>query len=133
MQAYQPDDCIKLRNIYNRYTGFLLSYLPDYFKHILNSLDFENTLESLVNAQMGLVLYAYYATYSLEPDLKKNEKKRKKLPKDFFDETDQVLEPKTIVNEWKSWESTDEEIGDHVNKLFDEYLMPTAVKQELPL
>ena len=133
MQAYQPDDCIKLRNIYNRYTGFLLSYLPDYFKHILNSLDFENTLESLVNAQMGLVLYAYYATYSLEPDLKKNEKKRKKLPKDFFDETDQVLEPKTIVNEWKSWESTDEEIGDHVNKLFDEYLMPTAVKQEFTL
>ena len=73
-----------------------MSYLPDYFKHILNSLDFENTLESLVNAQMGLVLYAYYATYSLEPDLKKNEKKRKKLPKDFFDETDQVLEPKPL-------------------------------------
>ena len=130
MQAFQTDDCMKLRNIYNRYTGFLLSYLPDYFKHILHGLDYENTLESLVNAQTGLVLYAYYASYSLEPDLKKNEKKRKKLPKEFFDETDQVLEPKSIVTEWKSWESTDEEIGDHVNKLFDGYLMPTAVKEE---
>ena len=124
---------MKLRNIYNRYTGFLLSYLPDYFKHILHGLDYENTLESLVNAQTGLVLYAYYASYSLEPDLKKNEKKRKKLPKEFFDETDQVLEPKSIVTEWKSWESTDEEIGDHVNKLFDGYLMPTAVKEEFTL
>ena len=60
-------------------------------------------------------------------------KSEKNSQKNFFDETDQVLEPKSIVTEWKSWESTDEEIGDHVNKLFDGYLMPTAVKEEFTL